>query len=204
MSCWKSTCPALSQRLNAGIDYVSLYFTARPRRAVRVVGLRFIFEGPSGPEGPRGPQGDTGAPGPQGETGPEGTEGPPGVDVIGGVEFVSVENGVTVTTVAGGTVVTFVDVNVPSSGFILVTANGQFHDTGIMQCHIEVDGSEGVERSVTNSGRFGDPTEITVTSGFSVEAGVRTVDFNCRAAIFAKIILNPSMTVLFSPTRLTP
>jgi hypothetical protein len=64
--------------LNAGVDYVSLDVTVRPTLDVQIVGMRFIFDGPNGAEGPMGPQGDTGPIGPQGDTGPMGPQGDTG------------------------------------------------------------------------------------------------------------------------------
>lgn len=73
-----------------GEDYLSLSFRSRPLAAVRVVGLRFEFEGPAGPRGEPGPPGEEGArglpgaqglqgvPGPVGLQGPVGPQGPTG------------------------------------------------------------------------------------------------------------------------------
>lgn len=68
--------------LNAGVDYISLRIVTQPYDgAVRVVGLRFIYEGDPGPEGPMGVQGRPGRPGRPGRLGrpgPRGPQGPPG------------------------------------------------------------------------------------------------------------------------------
>jgi T4-like virus tail tube protein gp19 len=64
-----------------GVDAVTLSFRSDRRDEVRVVGLRFVFEGeegPPGPTGPEGPQGPAGPQGLQGDTGPEGPQGPEG------------------------------------------------------------------------------------------------------------------------------
>jgi hypothetical protein len=64
--------------LNAGVDYVSLDVTVRPTLNVRIVGMRFIFDGPDGAEGPAGPTGPQGPQGPQGDLGPQGPKGDQG------------------------------------------------------------------------------------------------------------------------------
>ena len=64
--------------MGAGTDYVTLVFRTRSKEHVRVLGLRFIFEGPSGPPGPAGPEGPPGPTGPMGRPGRMGPAGPPG------------------------------------------------------------------------------------------------------------------------------
>lgn len=60
-----------------GEDHVSIYFNPRVAADpnIRVVGLRFTYVGPTGPQGPKG---DTGAKGATGATGATGPQGPPG------------------------------------------------------------------------------------------------------------------------------
>jgi hypothetical protein len=62
--------------LDAGIDNIGLQWDTPVN--VKVLGMRFVFDGTGGPAGPTGPAGPQGATGPQGEPGPQGTQGPQG------------------------------------------------------------------------------------------------------------------------------
>ena len=69
--------------LAPGLDNLSLFFSAHSafQSNVKVVGLRFTYEGLSGPQGATGPMGATGPVGPQGPiglTGPAGAAGAAG------------------------------------------------------------------------------------------------------------------------------
>ncbi len=70
--------------LTAGQDNVSIEFELDKKSDLRILGLRFLYEGaagtqgPAGPQGPAGTNGATGPAGPQGATGPQGPMGPIG------------------------------------------------------------------------------------------------------------------------------
>lgn len=64
--------------LVAGSDSVAIEFEARGFATLRVVGMRFLFEGLAGPKGDTGPQGPAGPQGPQGDAGADGAVGPQG------------------------------------------------------------------------------------------------------------------------------
>ena len=67
--------------LRAGKDNVALNFTADKKFALQILGLRFVFEGVAGSQGPSGvagPQGSVGPIGPQGADGAQGPIGPAG------------------------------------------------------------------------------------------------------------------------------
>ena len=66
------------EELYPGDDYVSLHFKADKKGEARILGMRFQYEGPMGPEGPQGPQGKIGPQGEQGKIGPQGEVGPQG------------------------------------------------------------------------------------------------------------------------------
>jgi len=72
-------CPQLSPS-QAGRDYLGIAFQVRVPGA-RVLGMRFVYDGPEGPagvDGAPGPQGDPGLPGSDGVPGPVGPMGPQG------------------------------------------------------------------------------------------------------------------------------
>jgi Collagen triple helix repeat (20 copies) len=78
---------ALPNDLEAGQDSVALNFkVAKHGHDLRILGLRFVYDGVAGPQGEQGPTGATGATGatgPQGltgEAGPQGATGPTGAD----------------------------------------------------------------------------------------------------------------------------
>jgi hypothetical protein len=62
--------------LDAGIDNIGLQWDTPVN--VKVLGMRFVFDGTGGPAGPTGPAGPQGATGPQGEPGPTGAQGATG------------------------------------------------------------------------------------------------------------------------------
>lgn len=64
--------------LESGRDNIALRFNADKKSDLRIIGLKFLYEGPVGAQGPAGPQGVPGPVGPQGATGPMGPAGPQG------------------------------------------------------------------------------------------------------------------------------
>ncbi len=77
--------------LEPGQDSVALEFEASKESALRIVGLRFSYEGVAGPQGetgPTGPQGETPPTGPQGVQGPPGPNGP--IDILTDVDTTTV------------------------------------------------------------------------------------------------------------------
>jgi hypothetical protein len=61
--------------LYPGYDYITLHFKADKKGEVRIIGMRFQYDGPPGPQGEQGPQGDQGDQGIQGVKGNKGIQG---------------------------------------------------------------------------------------------------------------------------------
>lgn len=86
-------------------DYVSLYFNTTANAAsANILGLRFIYSGPSGPAGPTGPQGPTGDAGAMGPPGVQGVKGDTGETGPQGIQGVKGDKGDTGATGPAGPV----------------------------------------------------------------------------------------------------
>lgn len=77
--------------------------------------------GPAGPQGPLGLQGDTGSSGPIGQTGPTGPPGPPGPGSL--MAFNSLQAGQSIGTLCATYVGLSLQITVPTSGTIVLTAS---------------------------------------------------------------------------------
>ncbi len=71
---------AFPNSLQPGVDNLAVDFDVWRKSDLRIVGLRFKFDGQAGPVGPQGPAGPVGPQGPAGADGAQGPQGPAGAD----------------------------------------------------------------------------------------------------------------------------
>lgn len=93
--------------LEAGQDSVAIKFEAEKKSDLRIIGLRFLYQGVSGPTGPQGatgPVGPQGATGATGSTGATGNVGPQGNNGVQGPQGAIGPQGATGATGATGAV----------------------------------------------------------------------------------------------------
>lgn len=163
--------------------------------------VAYLAPAPAG--GVPGPAGPAGPPGPQGPAGPPG-------EPLAGVQF-SESTSFSTHTSSSLTQAYAITAVFPASGFATVSADffvqvNQANTDGNCFLSSGSVASSGPQRSF----RSGTETLVwdsaAITRTFAVTAGTRTFYLGCRrnSATGALSVVNPSMTVQYAPTRLTP